>query len=179
MTPGPKCPRRGSKFNICEKCLKIFFLKTTMQKYWILLWIHPLLLSILNCWNRYPRFYTGVPRGVQNLTKKYIGKHLKIFFFKTTMLQFVRLQCKDHHRVKILNCKSRDPRPTLGLGSKFNTEVYWENFFKNYIAYICEITMQIFSNSVDSKLLKPTLGPILWPRKGVEIIEIEIAFGMK
>lgn len=77
------------------------------------------------------------------------------------MLQFVRLQCKDHHRVKILNCKSCDPQPTLGLDSKFNTEVYWEIFLKNYIASICEITTQIFSNSLDSILLKPTLGPIL------------------
>lgn len=146
-----------------------------MQKFWILLRIHPWLLSICNCLNRYPRFYTGVPRGVQNLARKYIGKTFWIFF-KTTMLQFVRLQCKDHHRVKIRNYESHDPRPTLGLGSKFNTEVYWEFFFKNYIASICEITAQIFSKSVDSKLLKPTLGSILWPLKGVEITEI--AFSM-
>lgn len=59
-----------------------------------------------------------------------------------------------------------------------NTEVYWENVKKllpkNYIATICEITKQTFSNSVDSKLLNPTPGPILGTQ-----FKIEIEYAMK
>lgn len=134
-----------------------------MQKFLILLWLHPRLLSILNCWNRYPRFYTRLPRGVQNLTRKYIGKTFKIFFFKTTMLCLWDYNARIIIEWKFLIVK---PWPLTNTrapegGSKFNTKVYLENFLIDYIASICEITTQIFSNSVDSELLKPTIGPIL------------------
>ena len=77
------------------------------------------------------------------------------------MLQFVRLLCKHSQNVKFLNCGSRDPQTNIGAqeGVQSLTQKYIGNMFKNlllknYIATVCEITMQASLAIVDSKLVK-------------------------
>lgn len=93
------------------------------------------------------------------------------------MLQFVRLLYIDPQVVKLLNCKIRDPRPILGPQKGFN--VKHRSIFEKCLN-ICftrttllpfVITMQTFSNSVDSELLKRTHEPRLGPHKGVESLK--------